>query len=73
MTYQSTQIQLKSNEEVLMDIGDIILPATTGNHIVIEGYWYKIVEVNIYCRHVANSYSAAVSETILVEAMEEKK
>lgn len=69
MTHKSTLIQLKSTEEVIMEIDDLIVPAFKGERIMMNSFWYKIKEVNLYTKKL--STSVAIYETLWVEPMEE--
>lgn len=66
MTHKSTFIQLKSNEDVLMDIDDIIVPAFEGESIMVSSFWYKIVEVTL-CTRKLPSGGVAIYESLWVE------
>lgn len=66
MTHKSTLIQLKSNEDVLMDIDDIIVPAFEGESIMVSSIWYKIVEVTLYTRQLSSG-GVAIYESLWVE------
>lgn len=66
MTHKSTLIQLKSNEDILMDIDDIIVPAFEGESIMVSSIWYKIVEVTLYTRQLSSG-GVAISESLWVE------
>lgn len=66
MTHKSTLIQLKSNEDVLMRIDDVIVPAFEGESIVVSSIWYKIVEVILYTTKLSSG-NVAISETLWVE------
>lgn len=72
MTHKSTLIQLRSDEDVLMDIDDIIVPAFEGEQIMLSTSWYKIVEVVLYTRELSSG-GIVINEVLWVEPEEGKK
>lgn len=70
MTHKSTLIQLKSNDDVLLDIDDIIVPAFEGEGIMVSDAWYKIIDVCLYTRSLPSG-GTAIYETLWVEPMDE--